>query len=78
MKDDKLKLLYTLGFAWQLGFLVVFNIGFFAFLGYFLDKFFHTKPLFLILGLAIGPIVAGYQIRAGLVPLFKNKKNNKK
>ena len=78
MKEDKFQVLYALGFAWQLGFLVIFNIGIFALLGYFLDKLFHTRSLFLILGFAIGPIAAGYQIYAGLIPLFKKGVNDKK
>lgn len=79
MKKEKFKVLYALGFAWQLGFLVVINIAFFAFIGHYLDKLFHTENLFLLIGFIISPVFSIFQIYSGLIPLVKKEdKNHKK
>ena len=43
--------------------------------GLWLDGKFNTKPLFVIAGLILGLLVAGYGVYQMLVPLIKNKQN---
>ena len=78
MAKEKFKVLYVLNFAWQLGFTVLIDIGIFAFLGFCLDKILKTKPIFLVLGIVLGPIIAAFQIYSGLTPLLKKDNKSKK
>lgn len=50
---------YYLGLVTQLGLTVIFSILIGLFIGIFLDKFFKTKGIFLVLFLAIG-ITGGF------------------
>ena len=43
--------------------------------GLWLDNKFGTKPLFVIVGLILGLIVAGYGVYQMLLPLIRNKQN---
>ncbi len=43
--------------------------------GLWLDSKFDTKPLFVVAGLILGIIVAGYGVYRMLLPLFKNSQN---
>jgi F0F1-type ATP synthase assembly protein I len=43
--------------------------------GLWLDDKFDTKPLFVVAGLILGIIVAGYGVYRMLLPLINNKQN---
>ncbi len=43
--------------------------------GLWLDNTFDTKPLFVVAGLILGIIVAGYGVFRMLLPLINNKQN---
>jgi F0F1-type ATP synthase assembly protein I len=43
--------------------------------GLWLDNKFGVKPLFVIVGLILGLIVAGYGVYQMLLPLIRNKQN---
>ena len=43
--------------------------------GLWLDNKFDTKPLFVVAGLILGMIVAGYGVYQMLLPLINNKGN---
>ncbi len=43
--------------------------------GLWLDNKFNTKPLFVIAGLILGVIVAGYGVYQMFLPLIRNKQN---
>ena len=43
--------------------------------GLWLDDRFGTRPLFVIIGLVLGLIVAGYGVYQMLLPLIKDKNN---
>jgi len=76
-KDD-FKVLYALSFAWQLGFFIIVPIGGFLALGYFGDKFFHSYPLLVILGLILGLASSIWGTYTLLIPLISKKKQSKK
>lgn len=75
---NNFKKFYAISFAWQLGFLVIFSLGGFLFLGIEMDKFFSSSPLFLIFGLIIGLAVSVYETYHMLIPIIKEEKNNAK
>jgi len=60
---------YALSIAWQLGFLIAVPIAAFLFLGFWSDKHFGTKPLFLIVGLLTGLSITVYEVYHMLIPL---------
>ena len=74
-QKDNLKTFYALSIAWQLGFLIAVLIGGFFLLGFLADRFFGTKPIFLILGLLIGIIITIYKIRDLIIPIIKEQKD---
>lgn len=73
-KNNNFKKFYAVSFAWQLGFLIIFSLGGFMFLGFEADKHFNTSPLFLILGLLVGLAVSIYETYHMLIPLIKEEK----
>jgi len=77
-KKDYFRIFYALSLAWQLGFIIAIPIGGFLLLGFFLDEFFETKPLFLIGGFLIGFAITLYEVYHMLLPLIKQKKENDK
>jgi F0F1-type ATP synthase assembly protein I len=44
---------------WELGFIIALPVALFAFGGAFLDRFFHTSPLFLLVGIALALAASG-------------------
>ncbi len=43
--------------------------------GFWLDNRLSTKPVFMIVGLLLGVVVAGYGVYQMLLPLIGNKRN---
>jgi len=60
IKKEKIKFLYALSLAWQLGFLISVPIICFLFLGLLMDRFLNTSPYFLIFGLVLGLVMVFY------------------
>jgi F0F1-type ATP synthase assembly protein I len=62
--------LHALSVAWQLGFLVTVPLTAFLLLGIAGDRYFHTKPLLVLLGLLIGIVLSVYEVYRVLIPLM--------
>ena len=58
-----------------MGWFIVISILLGVLGGLWLDGKFNTKPLFVIAGLILGLLVAGYGVYQMLVPLIKNKQD---
>jgi len=63
--------LRLIGVGWFIG--VSILVGVLG--GLWLDDRFGTRPLFVIIGLVLGLIVAGYGVYQMLLPLIKDKNN---
>ena len=60
-----------IGVGWFIGISILLGVlG-----GLWLDNRLDTKPLFVIVGLIFGLIVAGYGVYQMLLPLIRNKQN---
>lgn len=60
-----------IGVGWFIGISILLGVlG-----GLWLDNKFGTKPLFVIIGLVLGLVVAGYGVYQMLLPLIKDKNN---
>jgi len=60
-----------IGIGWFIGISILLGVlG-----GLWLDGKFNTQPLFVILGLVLGLVVAVYGVYRMLLPLISNKKN---
>lgn len=71
------KVLYSLSFASQLGFIIVVPIIGFLLLGRYIDGLLGTAPLLLILGIIVGVIVTAYEVYHMIDSLIVfNKKNH--
>lgn len=51
---EKRKIYYIIAIGGQITILLVGPVVFFLFLGFWLDSFFYTTPLFIILGVIVG------------------------
>lgn len=71
-KKDGFKIFYAISIALQLGFIIVFSIIGFLWLGIWMDKTFQSSPLFLITGVIVGITVTVYETYHLLIPLVKN------
>ena len=57
------------------GFFIGGSIVLGVFAGLWLDNRLNTEPLFILLGLVLGIIVAGFGVYQMLLPLLRNKQN---
>jgi len=57
-------------------FLLVTPVLFLLVIGFFVDKFFHTAPFFMIIGIGIGLIGGTFNVFRLLQAMQKRKKNN--
>ncbi len=48
--------------ALELGFVIAFSVGGFTFLGYFLDQYLNTSPIFTMIGVIFGVVNAFYYL----------------
>lgn len=71
-KNSGFKITYALSVAMQLGFLIIASIGGFVFLGMWLDSFFHSSPLLLIIGIGVGITITIYEAYHLLEPLIRS------
>ncbi len=72
------KVFYAISIALQLGFVIVFSIIGFLWLGVWADKAFGTSPLFLLTGVIVGITITIYETYHMLTPLIKNNSKDKK
>lgn len=66
------KLFNALSFALELGFLIAVPFGGFIFLGFLGDRWLGARPIFLIIGVVIGAIIAFYGAYRSLIPVVKD------
>lgn len=74
MDSHASKIAYALSFAAQLGFLIVFPLVGFIWLGVFLDGLWHAAPSFLLTGLVVGLAVTSFETYHLLEPLLGGDK----
>ena len=70
-KNDKLKFLNALSFAWQLGLLILIPLGGFFLLGRWLDKMLKTSPFLMISGIIVGLAISILSVYHSLLPIIK-------
>jgi F0F1-type ATP synthase assembly protein I len=70
--NKNLKAWYAVSVAFQLGFLIVFQIGGFMLLGYYIDRYFKTMPYGVITGMIVGVIMAVIETYQLIIPLIRN------
>ncbi|MCA9372188.1 AtpZ/AtpI family protein [Candidatus Woesebacteria bacterium] len=75
-KKHSAKTWYAFSLAWQLGFLITLPIGGFLFLGFALDGFLGTTPLFIVAGLLVGIVVDIYTVYHLLSPLMEHEEHH--
>ncbi|HOX30215.1 MAG TPA: AtpZ/AtpI family protein [Candidatus Paceibacterota bacterium] len=79
MDEDRQKLAYILGMGMQLGLMIALTMAGLLVLGVYLDKLLATKPLLTILGVVMGFLGAGLEMRYVVLPVLekKNKADDK-
>jgi F0F1-type ATP synthase assembly protein I len=78
MDDSRQNLAYALSLGMQFGLMVAGTLALFLLGGVYLDKFLRTKPLFMILGIVMGFIGAGMEVRYVVLPFLEKRSKNKK
>jgi len=71
------KVILAFSFAWQLGIAISLILIGSSLLGLWLDKKFHTLPLFLRLSFFLGLLLIITQIYQWLLPILKDKQNDR-
>lgn len=74
--DDVKEVFKFLPLVSQIGLTIVGSIGISLLIGYYLDKYFQTKPLFLIIFLFVGLISGFYNVYVSVNKLL-DKDNHK-
>ena len=64
---------YALSFALQFGFMVVFSMGGFMLLGFWLDKLFNSFPLLFIVCIVLGFYVTFKETYQMILPIIEKK-----
>lgn len=65
----------ALSLAWELGYTIAIPIVVFALLGRFLDKWLHTSPWLLLIGIFVSIIISSFAIYFKTVRII-NESNN--
>lgn len=68
----------ALRLSFQLGYTIVIPLVIFTLVGVFLDRYFHTSPLFLFIGLIISIIASTYGVYKAVLPFLEVSKKPKK
>ncbi len=74
---DKSNAFSALSLAWELGYLIAIPLIIFALLGRWLDKIYHSSPLFLLIGVVFAFIITSvfiYQKTISLISQIDQKK----
>ena len=74
---NKFYFFYALSIAFQLGFFIAIPIVLFIIGGVFLDKIFHSFPLFLIICVVLSLVFTIFTVIDLLLPFLKKHKNRK-
>lgn len=77
-KNDKFNLVYPLSLVTQIGVTVAVTAGFFILSGKFLDDYFHTSPVLLLLGALIAFIASMYAVYRLVLPITSEDKKEDK
>lgn len=77
-KREDFKMFYSLDLAVRLGFSIAIPLIIFILIGRFLDSYFNTFPVFVLLGLFFGITVSIYEIFRSVLPILDDRKNNGK
>ncbi len=77
-KGDNFHLFYALSIAAQLGFFIIVPMAISIFFGIWLDNYFQTKPILLLISIFFGIIITGYEVFNILKPIIKNNENKEK
>lgn len=76
-KDSQSKFIYAVSLGLELGFLIAAPLVIFVFLGVFLDRKFHTLPLFLITFILLSIITTIFEVRNLILPFLEKRSQNK-
>lgn len=75
-KKEDFKMFYSLDLAARLGFSIAIPLIIFILMGRFLDGFFNTSPIFVLLGLIVGLASSIFEIFRSVLPLLDDGKND--
>lgn len=75
--EQKFNFLYALSLGMSLGLAVAIPLVLFLLAGLFLDRKFHTLPLFLIVFILLSMVVVAFEIKSLILP-FLEKRSQKK
>jgi F0F1-type ATP synthase assembly protein I len=73
MREYDREILKYIGLISQLGLLMVSSILIFFFLGLFLDKLIHTRPLLTIIFIALGVFTGGFTVYKTLMKFYEKE-----
>lgn len=73
MDENRHKLAYILGMGMQLGLMIALTMAGLLVLGVYLDKLLDAKPLLTILGVVMGFLGAGLEMRYVVLPVLEKK-----
>jgi F0F1-type ATP synthase assembly protein I len=70
-KNNKENFWSMLSLAWELGYLIALPLIFFALIGRFLDKYFHTSPWLFLCGISMAIIISVYIVYKKIIKIIK-------
>ena len=78
VKEEKFKIAYVISLITQIGVTVSFITILFIGLGYKIDKYLGTLPIFVILGAVLAFILSMFAVYRLVLPVIKENKEEKK
>jgi F0F1-type ATP synthase assembly protein I len=72
-KELKTKLFYAVSLGLEMGFLIAIPLALFLLFGVFLDKKFHTLPVFMIVMLILSMIVTILEVHSLILPFLEKR-----
>ena len=78
VKEEKFKIAYAISLITQIGVTVSFITILFIGLGYKIDKYLGTLPIFVILGAVLAFILSMFAVYRLVLPVIKENKEEKK
>lgn len=75
-KREDFKIFYSLDLAVRLGFSIAIPLIIFILIGRFLDSYFNTFPVFILLGMIVGLASSIFEIFRSVLPLLDDRKND--
>ncbi len=77
-KEDKFSLIYPLSLVTQIGITVSVTVWIFISIGKFLDGYFNTSPVFVIIGGIVALIASIYGVYRLVLPIVEEGKKEEK